>query len=280
MRLAADLLPLQVSCVAASESQGADDGGDVTGARPWLAGVALAAFLASDVDEGWLRGRSVIELGCGAAPLPSAVSALRGAAPCVATDGSSSHLDGAMACLRRNGLLRVGAGGVECRPLRWGEVPAMTEGCPPQWDIVLFADCVYTDAAASQLAEAIVQLLRRGDEARVFAAMGLFRVGVAELFPILWGRGLHCKEIQLSRGAREATALACEALRGVHEADLVGGLSATSLAASVRLVEWRWPRASDEAPGDEHRRLREEFQMALYTKEMSLQSASGWMPEE
>lgn len=280
MGLAAGLPALLVPAAAGPEAFDLQDGGDVTGARPWLAGIALAAYLANDVEDGSLRGSAVIELGCGTSPLPSAICALRGAVPCCATDGSRAHVDEASECLGRNALLGDCAGQVQCKTFRWGEAAESAGLRESTWDVVLFADCIYQETATETLANAITQLLRRTPEAQVLAAMGMLRESVADLFPALSRRGLSCRELHPSCIAREAIAAACKTLQGAHEADLAGGLSTEGLAASTRLVEWRWSSLSGETSVDESHRLREEFLDALYRKEISVQAGSGWLPDE
>mmetsp|Transcript_14158 Transcript_14158/g.46505 ORF Transcript_14158/g.46505 Transcript_14158/m.46505 type:complete len:363 (+) Transcript_14158:191-1279(+) len=92
-------------------------------------------------------GKRVVELGCGAAPLPAIAAALQGAAECVATDGD----DAVLALATRNAAEAAAAGNsssrarVRVEPLCWGEgaeASLFADGNPVA-DVVLGADVLY-----------------------------------------------------------------------------------------------------------------------------------------
>jgi predicted nicotinamide N-methyase len=98
-------------------------------ARPWPAGLALAAWL--DVPA----GARVLELGCGLAA-PS-IAAARLGADVLATDGSSDAVAFAAHCMALNDV----QGRVACA--NWADDgDVLVQGGP--WDVVLAADVFYT----------------------------------------------------------------------------------------------------------------------------------------
>ncbi len=99
-------------------------------AELWPSGVALAR-------EVWtrpLRGRRVVELGCGGLALPSIAAAL-GGARVLATDWSQEALDLAERNAERNG------GAIETAVCAWERPDELVAGGP--WDLVLAADVLY-----------------------------------------------------------------------------------------------------------------------------------------
>jgi predicted nicotinamide N-methyase len=103
-------------------------------AELWPAGIALAEALPRA-----LRGRRVLELGCGLG-VPSLVAAARGARV-LATDWSRDALDLLEANAARNGLR------LETARARWDE-PDRFAGA---WDLVLAADVLYEHRNVEQL---------------------------------------------------------------------------------------------------------------------------------
>jgi predicted nicotinamide N-methyase len=103
-------------------------------AELWPAGIALADALPPE-----LRGRRVLELGCGLG-LPSLVAAARGARA-LATDWAREALELLEANAARNGVV------VETARIRWDE----PERLPGSWDLVLAADVLYEHRNVPQL---------------------------------------------------------------------------------------------------------------------------------
>lgn len=103
-------------------------------AELWPAGRALAEALPAR-----LRGRRVVELGCGLA-LPSLVAAARGA-QVLATDWAADAVELVRTNAERNGLA------LEARVARWDEPEAFGGG----WDLILAADVLYEARNAPQL---------------------------------------------------------------------------------------------------------------------------------
>lgn len=114
----------------------------------WRSGVALARELAGED----LRGRRVVELGCGLA-LP-AMAAARAGAEVLATDGS----DEAAALAARNA--RANGVSIETATIRWEEPDELLRRAP--FDLVLAADLLYERANVALL---LSLLPRLGSEA-------------------------------------------------------------------------------------------------------------------
>jgi predicted nicotinamide N-methyase len=113
-------------------------------AELWPSGLALARHVAGLE----LRGRRVLELGCGLG-LPSLAAALRGA-EVLATDWAEDATELLRRNAERNGLfLRV-------RRVRWSEPEPLLRAAP--WDLVLGADLLYEARNAEQLATLLPQL--------------------------------------------------------------------------------------------------------------------------
>jgi predicted nicotinamide N-methyase len=119
-------------------------------AELWPSGVTLARALAGRA----LRGRRVLELGCGLG-LPGLVAAAAGARV-VATDWSQD----AIAALRENAARnRLALDAVVCD---WAEPPAALADAP--WDVVLAADVLYERRNVAPLLALLPRLTAAGGE--------------------------------------------------------------------------------------------------------------------
>ena len=126
-----------------------------TGAMLWEGSRALSEHLAARPHL--VASRRVVELGAGAAALPSMAAAAAGAAAVTATDGHPGVLRMLSANLARNGA----ADAVPARRLRWGhagDCAAVRGGAP--YDVALAADVVYNAAELPSLFATTRQLLR------------------------------------------------------------------------------------------------------------------------
>ena len=113
-----------------------------TGTAVWDASFVLAEYL----HRSEIRGKRVVELGCGLA-LPSLAAALAGATA-VATDGDESVLNLTARCIRDNKLIDT----VSTQVLLWGDpvaTAAILKTGPV--DVVVLADLLYNRAVFPQL---------------------------------------------------------------------------------------------------------------------------------
>jgi predicted nicotinamide N-methyase len=110
----------------------------------WRSGVALAR----ELDGEDLRGRGVVELGCGLAA-PS-IAAARAGAAVLATDASSEALTLVERNARENGV------GIETATIDWAH-PGELIGRAP-FDLVLAADVLYERASVAPLLSLIPRL--------------------------------------------------------------------------------------------------------------------------
>ncbi|HKA89506.1 MAG TPA: methyltransferase [Haliangiales bacterium] len=120
-------------------------------ARVWPGGIVLARIVAQELD---LRGRRVIELGCGLGA--AGIAAGRAGADVTLTDGAPATLAFAAENAAEN---RVAA---QVLPLVWGRVP---EALVERFDVVLAAEVVYERDQLAPLCGAVAALLRPGGEA-------------------------------------------------------------------------------------------------------------------
>ena len=136
-------------------------------AELWPAGVALARA----VSGASLRGRRVLELGCGGLALPSIAAALAGARV-LATDWAEEALSLAEANAERNGAR------IEVATAAWGSPDALLAAAP--WDLVLAADVLYEDRNVDLMLDLLPRLGREvwlADPGRATAERFLERAG-------------------------------------------------------------------------------------------------------
>jgi predicted nicotinamide N-methyase len=176
-----------------------------TGAQVWPCSLCLADWLArSELD---LRGKRVLELACGAAPLPSAVIALlHDVAEVVASDVDRTALRFAEMNLRQWGSgqrLRV-------QRLEFSESLRTVER--GRYDMILFADPITSVDGAAALAACIEHCLADGAGAAVFGVIPDVRVGAQELCTAMQRHGLAADELDLGQCATSYIT-AVEALR-------------------------------------------------------------------
>lgn len=147
--------------------------GGGTGARLWTGGILLAEWLLHATKDGLrLKGKQVLELGAGAAALPSIVAARYGGAKHVlATDGLEEVVEQMRQNVAQNAPL------VQCSLLPWLTAGRRRYPKKEQFDIVLFADGIYTERGALLLADAVTALLR--PKGLLIGALPDLRAGIA-----------------------------------------------------------------------------------------------------
>ena len=116
-------------------------------AELWPSGVALART----VNAASLRGRRVIELGCGGLALPSIAAALAGGRV-LATDWAAAALTLARENAARNGAT------VAVEQVAWQRPDAVVARAP--WDLVLAADVLYEQRNVDDLVPLLGRLGR------------------------------------------------------------------------------------------------------------------------
>ena len=121
-------------------------------AELWPSALALAAAVLD--DERAVRGRRVLELGCGLG-VPSVAAALAGA-DVLATDWSPE----ALAATARNAALNGAR--LDTELVRWDEPGAIVERAP--WDLVLASDVLYERRNGEQLLGLLPRLVSAGGE--------------------------------------------------------------------------------------------------------------------
>ncbi len=122
-------------------------------ARLWPAGAVLAEIVAGELAPR-MRGRAVIELGCGLGA--AGIAAARAGAEVTLTDAEAEALELAGANARDNGAA------VRTLVLPWGRVPESLAG---RFDVALGSDVTYTPGGLASLLGAVDALLGRGGEA-------------------------------------------------------------------------------------------------------------------
>lgn len=128
----------------------------------WSGSRSLASFLAS--QESIVRGKSVVEVGCGAA-LPGLAAAALGAREVVLSDYPSEALQKVVETNvnenKRKGNLPQEVS-VEARGLAWGEeVPEDLQG---RFDVVIASECIWNHAQHEALLFTIHELLVKHDQ--------------------------------------------------------------------------------------------------------------------
>ena len=227
-----------------------------TGAKLWTGGILLAEWLArgagglcatADARQCApvkLQGMDVLELGAGCTALPAIVAARRGARSVVSTDLHADLVRAMEANLARNGVLATpcsarARGVAEARVLDWLTVGRAAHTPDGQFDVILFADGIYTERGAFLLADAVKALLRPGG--CVVGALPDLRVGVRSFEADLRACGFAAAEAVLDRALLDATT---RAHREYKSADVIVGES----AEGYRIVVWRQDASEEGCP--------------------------------
>jgi predicted nicotinamide N-methyase len=203
--------------------------GGGTGSRLWSGGLLLAEWIKQahrDLAVLSLPGRSVLELGAGAAALPSIAASQCGAKCVVATDCVSSVVDQMQANLARN------APSVSSRTLDWAVAGKKRYNVEDQFDVILFSDAIYNQRGAFFLSLAIDALL--GSGGIVIGALPDTRTGISNFESDLAANGYFGTTLTLD----EATLVA--AAKPVK--DDKAGVIADEDLREYRLVMWQRDR--------------------------------------
>ena len=147
-------------------------------AHLWVGATALARYLADPAAE--LRGRSVLDLGCGVG-LPGLVAAARGAEVWFA-DREPAALEFVTASIERNGF----------RTCRTVAVDFVRDRPERRFDVVIGAEIVYEPAAYAPLAAFLDEAVVPGGELLLTDA---FRADAATFFAVLERRGFRGRRL-------------------------------------------------------------------------------------
>ena len=149
--------------------------GGGTGSQLWSGGLLLAEWLkhahTTNSESFSLVGSSVLELGAGAAALPSIAASQCGAKTVVATDCIGT----VVAQMKAN--LDCNAPTVWARTLEWGAAGRQKYSKDDQFEFILFADAIYNSRGAFLLSLAISALLKPGGV--VVGALPNSRIGIS-----------------------------------------------------------------------------------------------------
>jgi len=127
-----------------------------TGVAVWNSGILLTRFLDSlSVESPLLRGKAVLELGCGAA-LASVASAKLGAESVIATDANPEVIRLAQRNIERNGIQTI----AKTAELHWGLMDAAEYAAAA--DVVIGSDLTYNSGSWLALAETMSIILKPG----------------------------------------------------------------------------------------------------------------------
>lgn len=197
-------LPSEVHLTVARSTIG---GG--TGADPWRGGILLARLICSWVDEcqklpslGELfHDKDILELGAGSSGLPSmAVASLDVAregdaivpSSIVATDGVDEIIDVLTQNVARN-RNRL-SNSLDTQFLDWNHLSSVSR-CAA--DVILFSDCIYNEAGADALSNAIEHILRPGGS--VLGVLPDMRVGLSRFESNMKKHGFAPQDVPLSK---------------------------------------------------------------------------------
>ena len=197
-------LPREVHLTVARSTIG---GG--TGADPWRGGILLARLICSWVDEcqklpslrELFHDKDILELGAGSSGLPSmAVASLEVAregdaivpSSIVATDGVDEIIDVLTQNVARNGL----SNSLDTQFLDWNHLPSVSRRAA---DVILFSDCIYNEAGADALSNAIEYILRPGGS--VLGVLPDMRVGLSRFESNMKKCGFAPQDVPLSKSS-------------------------------------------------------------------------------
>lgn len=195
-------LPSEVHLTVARSTIG---GG--TGADPWRGGILLARLICSWVDEcqklpslrELFHDKDILELGAGSSGLPSmAVASLEVAregeaivpSSIVATDGVDEIIDVLTQNVARNGL----SNSLDTQFLDWNHLSSVSRSTA---DAILFSDCIYNEAGADALSNAIEHILRPGGT--VLGVLPDMRVGLSRFQSKMKKHGFAPQDVPLSK---------------------------------------------------------------------------------
>eukprot|EP00929_Paragymnodinium_shiwhaense_P099941 TRINITY_DN61885_c0_g1_i1.p1 TRINITY_DN61885_c0_g1~~TRINITY_DN61885_c0_g1_i1.p1 ORF type:complete len:336 (+),score=40.01 TRINITY_DN61885_c0_g1_i1:162-1169(+) len=198
-----------------------------TGGKLWSGGILLAEWLARGSEGLDVSGKDVLELGAGCAALPCLVLASQEfqcysgqkANSLVASDA----LAGAVGCCSKNACHNSQAAGlpIECRRFDWVEARHNQYRHDEQFDVILFADCIYTERGAWLLADAIMALLRPGGT--VIGCFPHLRVGISSFEEDMEIRGYTVMPADLDAELLGSAASICTATPDLALGDSLDG---------------------------------------------------------
>jgi len=261
-----------------------DGGSYETGLRLWTGGLLLAGFLAERGAE-LIRGKTVLELGAGISALPTAVAGRMNAKLAVATDYLPEIVDIAEENLEQMEEIRrrrkTAAAILDwCYP---DSSPAL--GMAEKWDLIMFADSIYTEDIGTLLAECLDTLVPSGSSTTIIGALSEIRVGTIEFVRSMQARGFRARELELEASSRLKESIDdCSVVVSPSSSEERERLVHGRPIEGSKVVQWTRPdpqklqkQSENEAGGtDEGDRLWRYFAESLAEKERNVKMAEGF----
>lgn len=265
---------MQLRALPAGAEDGDEHGvvncfGDSTGCSTWWGALLLAAWMAQAPAE-LFHGRTVIELGCGSAAMPSIMALQRGASVVRATDRSPSNVRAARCAFTCNRALPPS---YSAQPFAFEDDVEQAEAST--WDVVLFADVLYIEGVSASLAGAISRLLRPGGT--VLGAVGLHRGGSWEIFGEMQRSGFVAREITVLAPVRASAANVSDQLRAVSRAIPGAAMGLEGVSNECMLVSWVRAGACARVGPDMAEAL---HQQVLHARKKEASACEEWVPTE
>ena len=163
----------------------------LTGIMRWEGGEELGRFLMQKVVH--FEDGVVLEMGCGAVPLPSMAVAMAGARKCVLTDGCEQVLEMAQRNIQRNLQHFAPSTEIVHRRLIWGDEKdlhgVLAECTELHW--IIAGDVVYSENGTAAFFKTVASILRTFPRAKLLLSYVVRGVGDNRILEMARGAGLR-----------------------------------------------------------------------------------------
>jgi hypothetical protein len=241
-----------------------------TGLRLWVSCLVLTGYL---LEQGasLVRDLSVVELGAGVSPLPAIAAAKAGASSCLVTDYLESLTALAQTNLIANAVHQTASVGL----LDWEDVRAKAASGTPQrsWEVVLFADAVYSVEQGTLLAHCLQATV--APQGKAIGAISALRVGCAEFVRTMARLGFVAENIPISEALRtqiDGGAVLGSSTSKSQLAATIEGLP----AANCFLVIWRKRDSGLPTPPDDTEAVWQGLAGTLSDAEANIRMSEGF----